>query len=142
MKGPKQTRFTSQHFDAGHPHLHIVTTNIQANGKRIDTFNIGRNQSEKARKEIEQKFRLVQATGRKISGEEIKPITQRMQYGKSETKRTISNVLTHVLNEYKYSSLSELNALLRLCNVVGTEAVKLLDIQNNGLVYRVLNANG
>src|SRR6478752_8955562 len=47
-----------QHFDAGHPHLHIVTTNIQANGKRIDTFNIGRNQSEKARKEIEQKFRL------------------------------------------------------------------------------------
>jgi hypothetical protein len=50
--------------------LHIVTTNIRANGKRIDTFNIGRNQSEKARNEIEQKFKLVQAIGRKISTEE------------------------------------------------------------------------
>jgi hypothetical protein len=132
-----------QHFDAGHPHLHIVTTNIQANGKRIDTFNIGRNQSEKARKEIEQKFRLVQAMGRKISGEEIKRMTQKMQYGKSETKRTISNVLAHVLNDYKYSSLAELNAVLRLYNVVadrGSENSRIY--QNNGLVYRVLDANG
>src|SRR6478736_2438601 len=132
-----------QHFDAGHPHLHIVTTNIQANGKRIDTFNIGRNQSEKARKELEQKFRLVQAMGRKISGEEIKPISQKMQYGKSETRRTISNVLAHVLNDYKYSSLAELNAVLRLYNVVadrGSENSRIY--QNNGLVYRVLDANG
>ena len=132
-----------QHFDAGHPHLHIVTTNIQANGKRIDTFNIGRNQSEKARKELEQKFRLVQAMGRKISGEEIKPITQKMQYGKSETKRTISNVLAHVLNDYKYSSLPKLNVVLRLYNVVadrGSENSRIY--KNNGLVYRVLDANG
>jgi len=132
-----------QHFDAGHPHLHIVTTNIQANGKRIDTFNIGRNQSEKARKELEQKFRLVQAMGRKISGEEIKPISQKMQYGKSETRRTISNVLAHVLNDYKYSSVAELNAVLRLYNVVadrGSENSRIY--KNNGLVYRVLDANG
>ena len=24
-----------QHHDAGHPHIHIVTTNIKADGKRI-----------------------------------------------------------------------------------------------------------
>lgn len=29
------------HFDAGHPHIHIVTTNIQADGKRISLNNIG-----------------------------------------------------------------------------------------------------
>jgi hypothetical protein len=57
--------------------IYIVTTNIQSNGKRIDTFNIGRNQSEKARKELEQKYRLVQAAGRKISSEEIKPVLQK-----------------------------------------------------------------
>src|SRR5690242_4264011 len=50
-----------QHNDAGHPHIHIVTTSIKEDGKRIDTFNIGRNQSEKARKEIEVKFHLTRA---------------------------------------------------------------------------------
>ncbi len=139
----KQPFLVYQHHDAGHPHLHIVTTNIKADGKRIDTFNIGRNQSEKARKEIEQKFRLVQAEGRKISGEEIKPISQRIQYGKSETKRTISNVLAHVLNNYKYNSLAELNAALRFYNVVadrGSENSRIY--KNNGLVYRILDASG
>ncbi len=42
-----------QHYDAGHPHIHIVTIKGRADGSRIDTQNIGRNDSEKARKEIE-----------------------------------------------------------------------------------------
>jgi type IV secretory pathway VirD2 relaxase len=46
-----------QHFDAAHPHVHIVTTNIQRDGKRIELYNIGKNQSEKARKEIEEDFK-------------------------------------------------------------------------------------
>src|SRR3954452_19551010 len=106
----EQPYLVYQHVDAGHPHLHIVTTNIKADGKRIDTFNIGRNQSEKARQELEQKFKLVKALGRKILGEEIRPVSQKIQYGKSETKRAITNVLDHVLKQYKYSSLAELNA--------------------------------
>jgi hypothetical protein len=132
-----------QHHDAGHPHLHIVTTNIQVDGKRIDTFNIGRNQSEKARQELEQKFKLVQAKGRRILNEEIRPAECRIHYGKSETKRAISNVLAHVLNNYKYSSLAELNAVLKLYNVIadrGSEDSRIY--KNNGLVYRVLDANG
>ena len=42
-----------QHHDSGHPHIHIVSTNIQRDGRRIKMQNIGRNQSEKARREIE-----------------------------------------------------------------------------------------
>ncbi len=34
-----------QHHDAGHPHLHIVTLKVRSDGSRIDTQNIGRNQS-------------------------------------------------------------------------------------------------
>lgn len=132
-----------QHQDAGHPHIHIVTTSIQENGTRIDTFNIGRNQSEKTRKELEQKYRLVQAAGRKICSEEIRPVSQKIHYGKSETKRAISNVLAHVLSAYKYSSLAELNAVLKLHNVVadrGSEASRIY--KNNGLVYRILDEKG
>src|SRR5450755_3478120 len=50
-----------QHFDSGHPHIHIVSTNIQKDGNRISVHNLGRNQSEAARKEIEIKFGLIKA---------------------------------------------------------------------------------
>jgi hypothetical protein len=75
------------HYDAGHPHLHIVTTNIQNNGKRIELHNIGKNQSEKARKEIERKFKLVRADDHKLrQAYLIKPVqAQKVIYGKSET---------------------------------------------------------
>jgi hypothetical protein len=53
-----------QHHDAGHPHIHILTTSIQPDGKRIDTYNIGRNQSENARKELEKSFGLIPAQGK------------------------------------------------------------------------------
>ena len=139
----EQPYLVYQHYDSGHTHLHVVTTNIQANGKRIDTFNIGRNQSQKARLEIEQKFQLVQAKGRRISAEEIRPVSQKIHYGKSETKRAITNVLDYVLKNYTYSSLPELNAVLKLYNVVadrGSENSRIY--QNNGLVYRVLDEKG
>ena len=50
-----------KHEDAAHPHIHIVTTCIKPDGSRINTHNIGRNQSEKARKEIEILYGLVKA---------------------------------------------------------------------------------
>ncbi len=48
-----------RHDDASHPHIYIVTTNIQRGGIRISMHNLGKNQSEKARKEIEIEFNLV-----------------------------------------------------------------------------------
>lgn len=48
-----------EHHNAGHRHIHIVSTNIQRAGSRIKLHNVGRNQSEKARKEIE--FKLFKA---------------------------------------------------------------------------------
>src|SRR5450432_108455 len=54
-----------RHDDAGHPHIHIVSTNIQSSGNRISMHNMGRNQSERARKSIEIEFKLVKAESRK-----------------------------------------------------------------------------
>lgn len=134
-----------QHHDAGHPHIHIVTTNIQENGKAIKMFNIGRNQSEKARKAIEKEFNLVEAQHKQLKQVyEIKQVNiQKVQYGKSATKRAITNVLDAILPTYKYASLPELNAVLRQYNVQaerGSETSRTY--KNNGLVYRVLNEKG
>jgi hypothetical protein len=106
-----------QHKDAGHPHIHIISTNIQKNGKRISMHNIGRNQSTQARKEIEIIYQLVKAEKQNVP-QENKPLNvQRVVYGKSETKRGITNVLNEIVNKYKYTSLAELNAILKLYNV-------------------------
>ena len=38
------------HYDAGHPHCHIVTTHVQRNGDPIDLYKIGQHQSKRPRK--------------------------------------------------------------------------------------------
>lgn len=134
-----------QHNDAGHPHVHIVTTNIKADGRRIELHNLGKIQSEKARKEIEQTYGLIKAENSKQrQAFQLKPVNvQKVQYGRSETKRAITNVLDVVINTYKYTSLPELNAVLQQYNVIadrGNEKSRVF--KNNGLVYRIVDEHG
>jgi hypothetical protein len=134
-----------QHFDAGHPHLHLVSVKVRADGKRVDTQYIGKNQSETARKAIEIDFGLVKAEdGKNTEKYKLEPINvPKVQYGKIETKRAINNILKAVLDNYKYSSLPELNAVLKLYNVMadrGGEGSNMF--RNNGLSYRVLDDKG
>lgn len=134
-----------RHHDAGHPHIHIVSTNIETDGKRISMHNMGRNQSEKARKDIEKEFGLVRADSKKKSDtfKVVAVNASKVVYGKSETKRAIANVLMVVLNQYKYSSLPELNAVLKLYNVVADRGVENSRMfQQKGLTYRVLDESG
>jgi hypothetical protein len=132
-----------QHHDAGHPHVHIITTSILENGKRINTFNIGKNQSEIARKEIEIQFNLIKASGRKSDKElALQPLApQKIKYGFTETKRSITNVLDEVINHYKYTSIPELNAILKLYNLIadrGSEDGRIY--KNRGLTYRIIDS--
>ncbi|CAA9196010.1 hypothetical protein FLA105534_00903 [Flavobacterium bizetiae] len=90
-----------RHHDAGHPHIHLVSIKIRKDGSRIDMHNIGRNQSEAARKEIEKMFGLVQAQGRKNSNDlEIIPIGawQRSDMEKFSPKKQSRQCLTECLN--------------------------------------------
>jgi hypothetical protein len=77
-------------------------------------------------------------------GYEQKPINAaKVQYGKSETKRAIAGILEHVLNNYKYTSLPELNAVLLSYNVVADKGDEQSRIyKNEGLVYRIVDAEG
>lgn len=140
----KQPYLVYQHHDAGHPHLHLVTNNIQRDGKRIDLHLIGIKKSEPARKEIEELFGLVKAEGRKQKEDfSLKPINVgRVQYGKAESRKAINSVLNKVIVDYKYSSLPELNAVLNLYNVQadrGNEGSRVF--KNNGLLYKILDKN-
>jgi Relaxase/Mobilisation nuclease domain len=141
----KQPYLVYQHLDAGHPHIHIVSTNIRKDGKRISLHNIGRNQSNTARKELEEAFNLQKAEAQgKAEVEEIRPVSaQKLAYGKSATKRGITNVLDAVLPRYKYGSLAELNAILKLYNLTADRGKEDgIIYQKRGLIYRVLDEKG
>ncbi|HRE65786.1 MAG TPA: relaxase/mobilization nuclease domain-containing protein [Cyclobacteriaceae bacterium] len=140
----EQPYLVYKHTDAAHPHIHIVSTLIQPNGKRKDIHNLGRVQSEKARKEIEKEFNLVPAESKSKKIPELQPIEPaKATYGKSETKRTISNTVRWVTQKYKYTSLPELNAVLQQFNVIadrGKDDTQMF--RKKGLLYSLLDKNG
>lgn len=131
-----------RHHDAGHPHIHIVSIKVKSDGKRIDMQNIGKNQSENARREIEKDFNLIPAESKKISNDakQITSAIQKIRYGDSDSKKAISEVLNYVIPNYKFTTIGELNAVLNLYNISaerGLEGSKMY--QHKGLMYQILD---
>lgn len=133
-----------RHDDAGHPHIHIATTLVTAQGKGIRMQNIGRTKSETARKNIEQRYGLVKAEEHRKALFRLPPINvEKVRYGASDTRRAISNILSHVLQNYSYTSINELNAVLNGYNVhadQGSETSRTR--QHKGLFYHLLDGAG
>jgi hypothetical protein len=134
-----------QHNDTAHPHIHIVTTTIRQNGKAVYLHNIAKQKSEPARKAIEQEYGLIKAESRKNTNAlPLRPVPlQAAFYGHTETKRVISNIVREVASTYKFSSIEELNTVLRQYNVIadrGNPNSKMF--LNRGLVYSLLDRDG
>ncbi len=134
-----------RHDDAAHLHMHIVTTNITSGGARIDLHDIGKKLSEPARKAIENEFKLVKAESKLFKAQSgIKPADlEQAKYGRLPTKRAISNVITAVARDYKFSSLAEYNAVLKGFNVVALRGEKHTAMfEKKGLMYALLDEKG
>lgn len=140
----EQPYLVYRHEDAGHPHIHIVTIKTDRHGKGIPTHNIAKEKSEPARKEIERKFGLVPATSRiHVASQLEKWKPEMVTYGKKESKKAISAVLNKVMEQYKFSSLPELNAILNLYRIhadPGSEGSRIR--QHNGLNYHITDTEG
>lgn len=134
-----------RHYDAAHPHIHIATVTIEHGGNRIETYNIGKNQSEEARKNIELRYGLIRAEDQKKETvyQLIPANLEAVAYGKRETKAAISSIVREVTSSYKFTSLPELNAVLGQFNVVadrGAPGTKMFE--KGGLVYQLLDERG
>ncbi|WP_029274569.1 relaxase/mobilization nuclease domain-containing protein [Pedobacter borealis] len=134
-----------RHYDAAHAHMHIATVNIADGGERIETHNLGRNQSEKARREIENEYGLIKAEDQKketeflLSAVDLKKIS----YGRTETKKAISAIVREVTGSYRFTSIPELNSALAQFNVTayqGEEGSKMKE--NGGLTYHIVDEEG
>lgn len=120
-----------QHNDTGHTHLHIVTTTIRPDGKPIYLHNIGKRLSEPARKAIELEYGLIRAESRK-------------QHNKiPEPENNIESIVSKVVYAYNFTSLDELNAVLRRFDIIADRGnVNSAMYQNNGLIYCKIDENG
>jgi hypothetical protein len=139
----KQPYLVYQHHDAGHPHLHIVTTNIEPDGKRISFHLLANRASEDARKQVEITYNLVKAEDQGKQQNLISKPLEEVNYGKSELKRSITNIVTEVVRAYKFTSIPELNAVLNQYNITADRGSKDSRMyEKNGLVYWALDGKG
>ena len=146
MKGigfENQPYLIYRHTDAGHPHIHIVSTNIRENGQRISLHNLGKNQSEHVRQEIEDSFGLVKAGSKDIGQKPGKIVLQAVRYGKSASKRAITDVVSEVVRSYRFTSLPEFNAVLNQFNISAERGSKAsVMFARKGLHYYILGSRG
>ncbi len=140
----KQPYLVYQHYDAGHPHLHLVSTNIKPDGERISFHLLANKASEQSRKQVELNHGLVKAEDQGKAQHNIKSLSlEQLAYGKSDTKRAITNVVSEVLRTYKFTSIPEFNAVLNGFNVMADRGSKESRMyEKNGLVYWALDGKG
>ena len=129
-----------KHTDIERTHIHIVSTCVDRNGKKL-ADNYEKLRSMDACRALEQEYKLIPATEKNQNPKEelFRPI----DYKATNVKGEIASVVRHLPKYYHYQSLGAYNALLSLFNIT-TEEVKgeLHGQAKQGLVYFALNEKG
>lgn len=152
-----------KHMDIDRHHIHIVTVNVNEEGKRLNQDFLYR-RSKKITTELEEKYNLHKAQREKISPDT--PITkidsngdfscQREQNGacsnyaersrerrEAHIKRQVANTVKIVGMRYKFQSMGEYNAILGLYNVRCDAADgRVNGREYHGLVYFATDDSG
>ena len=144
LKMEDQPYLVYRHQDSNHPHIHIVSSLIQPDGRRINTHRMAIRLSEPIRKAIQQEFQLLPSQRpkrspvpspnevQKFSPETGLPVTQQMD-----------RILSAVNRHYHFSSLHEYNAILRSYNVLAeTGGPGSKTRRHNGIYYLALDDKG
>lgn len=110
-----QPAYLYRHHDTANDHIHIVTTNITREGKRINDSFIGATKSETTRKEIEIAYGLVKAEEQQKQSTADRLSQLRAPAGEdaAELRSFARNIIRDTLKTYRPTEIGELNALLR-----------------------------
>ncbi|MCM1141740.1 MAG: relaxase/mobilization nuclease domain-containing protein [Muribaculum sp.] len=127
-----------KHEDIDRHHIHIVTVNVNEEGKRLNQDFLYR-RSKKITTELEEKFNLHKAQREKISPDT--PITKINP--NSDIKRQVANTVKMVGMRWKFQTLGEYNAILGLYNVKCEQTDgRVNGREYHGLVYFATDDSG
>lgn len=129
-----------KHTDIDRTHIHIVSTCVGIDGKKIpDDYDHKRSMA--ICRDLEQKYNLQKATEQeqKQTNKVFKPVNHK----NGDIKSQIASVVRHFPKYYSFSTMGSYNALLSLFNITAEEVKGERDGQPvNGLVYVALDENG
>ncbi len=127
-----------KHMDIDRHHIHIVTVNVNEQGKRLNQDFLFR-RSKKITTELEEKYNLHKAQREKISPDT--PIRKLDPSG--DIKRLVANTVKMVGMRYKFQTLGEYNAILSLYNVKCEQTDgRVNGREYHGLVYFATDDSG
>lgn len=127
-----------KHMDIDRHHIHIVTVNVNEQGKRLNQDFLFR-RSKKITTEMEEKYNLHKAQREKITPDT--PIKKVDPSG--DIKRQVANTVKMVGMRYKFQTMGEYNAVLSLYNI-GCEQTdgRVNGREYHGLVYFATDDEG
>lgn len=129
-----------KHADIDRTHIHIVSTCVGIDGKKIpDDYDHPRSMA--ICRDLETKYNLNKATEQeqKQANKVFKPV----DYHKGDIKSQIASVVRYLPKYYSFPTMGSYNALLSLFNITAEEVKGERNGQSvNGLVYVALDENG
>lgn len=127
-----------KHMDIDRHHIHIVTVNVNEQGKRLNQDFLFR-RSKKITTELEEKYNLHKAQREKITPD--MPIKKVDPNG--DIKRQVANAIKMVGMRYKFQTLGEYNTVLSLYNIKCEQTDgRVNGREYHGLVYFATDDNG
>lgn len=128
----EQPYLVFKHEDISRHHLHIVSVNVDENGRRLNRDFIHR-RSKRITSELEREYGLHPADRRQFRTDN--PL-RKVDTSQGDVKRQVSNVAKAVMASYRFQTMGEYRALLSLYNVTVEEAHGMVNGREyHGLVY-------
>ncbi|WP_254527225.1 MULTISPECIES: conjugal transfer protein MobB [unclassified Sphingobacterium] len=129
-----------KHTDIDRTHIHIVSTCVDIDGKKIpDAYDHPRSMA--ICRDLETKYNLQKATEQEQK--QTDKIFKKVEQQKGDIKSQIASVVRHLPKYYQYTSLGTYNALLSFFNITAEEIKGERNGEPvHGLVYFALNDKG
>ncbi|AIL45399.1 MULTISPECIES: conjugal transfer protein MobB [Elizabethkingia] len=129
-----------KHTDIDRTHIHIVSTCVGIDGKKIpDAYDHPRSMA--ICRDLETKYNLQKATEQEQK--QTDKIFKKVEQQKGDIKSQIASVVRHLPKYYQYTSLGTYNALLSFFNITAEEIKGERNGEPvHGLVYFALNDKG